>query len=168
MKLIETALVMAMASLALGCRSNSDSAPSSPFPGTNEVAGWARRGEIRSFDANNLWEYIDGDAERYIQAGVERTLTADYRYRGQTDAVADIYVMGTAEGARKVMEFEPTEGRLRIGLGDEGQLHEQSLAFRKDRYFVRLVAYENAREIGKVLVELGRAIEEKLGQAGIQ
>lgn len=162
MKLFETALVVAMASLALGCRSRSDSARSWAFPATNEVGGWARTGDIRSFSADNLWEYIDGDAERYVQAGVEKTLTADYRYHGQTDAVADIYVMGTADGARKVMEAEPAEGRLRIGLGDEGQLHEQSLAFRKDRYFVRVVAYENQPEIAKALVELGRAIEEKL------
>ena len=34
------------------------------------------------FAAKDLWQYIDGDAEQYIQAGVVSTSTSDYNYKG--------------------------------------------------------------------------------------
>ena len=63
------------------------------------------------------WEYIDGDAERYLQAGVVKTLTSDYKFKGQIDAVADIYFMKSAEGAKKVFEAEPSEGSKPASVG---------------------------------------------------
>ena len=71
-----------------------------PFPRTGEAPGWARRGETRVFPAADLWQYIDGAADRYLQAGVERVLTADYRYRDRFDAVVDVYAGGRAAHLR--------------------------------------------------------------------
>lgn len=161
MRILQIVIVIAIASL-LSCGPKEGSRSASLFPETNEVAGWSKTGEMRTFEAANLWQYIDGDAERYIEAGVQRTLTTDYRYQDKIDAVADIYVMQTAEGARKVFEAESSEGSLEIGLGDAGRLYGQSVTFWKGPYFVRLLAYEDALEIGKALVELARAIEGKL------
>jgi len=48
-----------------------------PFPESGEVRDWAKSSTTRTFPADNLWEYVDGDAERYIQAEVVRTLTTD-------------------------------------------------------------------------------------------
>ncbi|MEK7408905.1 MAG: DUF6599 family protein [Acidobacteriota bacterium] len=132
------------------------------FPETGEVPGWSRLREMRTFEAADLWQYIDGDAERYIQAGVVRTLTADYRYQNRIDAVAVIHIMGAPEGARKIMESERAAGSQPVSLGDAGRLHGASLIFRKGTYLVRLVAYEDAPEIAKALLALGQAIEAKL------
>lgn len=150
-----------LALLACGC--GTESKPESLFPDSNQVAGWTKVRQTRVFPADRLWEYIDGDAEKYRQAGVQRTLATDYRYQEKIDAVVDIYDMGTDAGAKKVFESESSEGSLEIGLGDVGRLYGQSVTFRKGRYFVRLVAYEQAPEIGTALVDLGRAIERRLG-----
>jgi hypothetical protein len=34
--------------------------PTALFPVSNEVAGWATAGDIRTFEAADLWKYIDG------------------------------------------------------------------------------------------------------------
>jgi len=132
------------------------------FPETGVVAGWSRTGETRTFEAGSLWEYIDGDADRYVQAGVERTLTADYRYLDKIDAVADIYVMRNPDGARKILESESAVGSQSLPLGDAGRLYGASLTFHRGRYFVRLIAYEESAQVSPALVELGRAIERRL------
>jgi hypothetical protein len=159
-------LVIALASLAVACGSKSASKPATPFPEGNDVPGWTRVGETRTFQASNLWEYIDGDADRYIQAGVERTLTADYRYKEKIETLADIYLMKAPEGARKIFESESSVDSERINLGDGARLSKSSLTFHKGPYLVRLVAYAEAPDVSDALVALGRAIERKLGKTG--
>ena len=65
--LLVVMLVMALL-LSAGCKRQSGSAQS-VFPASNEVAGWVTTGDIRTFEAVDLWKYIDGDAERYLKAG---------------------------------------------------------------------------------------------------
>lgn len=158
------ALAIVAVIAALACSSESGSKPATPFPEANEVPGWSRAGEMRTFQADNLWEYIDGDADRYVQAGVEKTLTVDYRYQDRIEATADIYIMKGADGARKIFESESSVDSRPVRLGDAARLFQSSLVFRKERYFVRLTAFQEAPEVGKALADLGRAIERKLGQ----
>lgn len=153
-------LGMAALLLVLGCRS---AKPPGLLPETGEAAGWSKAGQTRTFEAGNLWQYLDGGAEKYVQAGVEKTVTADYRYRDGTEATADIHVMQAAAGAGRILESEPAAGSEPVGLGDEGRLYGASLTFRKGRYLVRLVAYQQAPQTGSALVALGRSIEIKLG-----
>ncbi|MBZ5545019.1 MAG: hypothetical protein LAO07_15285 [Acidobacteriia bacterium] len=134
------------------------------FPATNEVAGWAKTGETRTFQAENLWEYIDGDADRYTQAGVETTLTTDYRFQNKIDAVTDIHIMKGPEGPKKLLASEWSAEAQRSPVGEDGRLFPTSLVFVKGRYLVRLVAYEQAPEMSQALVELGRAIESRLAR----
>ncbi len=131
------------------------------FPASGEAAGWENAG-ARAFAAEDLWQYIDGDAERYLAAGVTWTLTAAYRFNGRIDAVADVYVMRTPEGARKIFDAETAVGSRPIAVGDESRSFGPSLSFRRGRYFVRLVAYQQDATVADALIELARAIDERL------
>lgn len=158
MKHLGIPCIVILTGLPLACGSR----PRALLPEASEVAGWAKTGEARTFAADNLWQYIDGDAEKYIQAGVQKTLTANYRYEDKIEAVADVHVMGTPDGAQKIMESEPAVGSQAVQLGDAGRFYGISLTFRKGPYFVRLVAYQDAPQVGNALLELGRAIDSKL------
>ena len=134
------------------------------FPASNEVAGWATNGDIRTFEAADLWKYIDGEAERYLKAGVQRVSTTDYKFQNKVDAVVDIYTMGNAEGAEKISKSEPAVNVKPIQLGDEARLSSQSLVFRKGAYLVRIVAYEESAETEQALLQLGQGIELRLAR----
>jgi hypothetical protein len=134
------------------------------FPASNQVAGWAKTGDIRTFAAADLWKYIDGDAERYLKAGVERVSTADYKFQNKVDVVVDIYTMGNAEGAEKIVKSEPPGDVKPIQLGDEARLSSQSLVFRKGAYLVRIVAFEESTETPQALLQLGYGIEPRLAR----
>ena len=153
-------LCLAFLSFA-GCKRHADN-PASLFPVSGEVAGWARIGEIRTFPAADLWKYIDGEAERYLKAGVQTTSTADYRFQGKSDAVVDIYTMGNAAGAEKILGAEPAANAQTVQVGDSGRLFGQSLVFRKGPYLVRITAYEESVELRQALVALAHAIEQRL------
>jgi hypothetical protein len=145
------------------CGPKTETGTQSLFPESGEAAGWTKAKETRTFEARDLWQYIDGDDQKYLKAGVVRTLTTDYRYQDKIDAVADVYVMGAADGALKVYESESGEGSTPAPLGAAGRLYGASAVFQKGRYFVRLTAYENTPEIGTALLELGKAMEKRMG-----
>jgi Family of unknown function (DUF6599) len=158
-------LVMLGVALLLdaSCRRQSASGGSF-FPASNQVAGWAKTGDARTFEAADLWKYIDGDAERYLKAGVQRVFTADYKFQDKVEAVVDVYVMGNAEGAEKIFDSEPAVDGKPIQLGDGARLHSQSLVFRKGPCLVRIVAYEESAETQQALLQLGQNIELRLAR----
>lgn len=153
---------IALSFLLPGCSRKPAAAPTDFFPESNEIPGWNKVGETRTFAAANLWQYIDGGAEKYIQAGVQKTLTASYRYQDSTEVTVDVHVMAAVDGPRKIMDPESAAESQSVALGDAGRLYEASLIFRSRQYLVRVVAYKSSPEISKALLELGRGIEKKL------
>lgn len=163
-KLLRTAAMMALCLvlfLDAGCKRQSTNS-NELFPASNEVAGWAETDGIRTFEAADLWRYIDGDADRYLRAGVQSVSTTDYKFQNQVDAVVDIYTMENAAGARKIFESELAGDAKPLQIGDDARLHSQSLIFRKEAYLVRIVAYEESVETPQAIVLLGQSIERRL------
>ncbi|HTS30838.1 MAG TPA: DUF6599 family protein [Bryobacteraceae bacterium] len=132
------------------------------LPESNEAAGWSKTGEARQYEAGDLWRYVDGDAERYLRAGVRRTITGTYRYRDVLEAVVDLHWMRTAAGAASIFESEPAAGSRPVALGDAGRSYGQTVTFRHDCFFVRLVAYQDLPQTEQALLNLGRAVDSKL------
>ena len=131
--------------------------PGFAFP--QQAGGWTKQGEARTFTADNLYEYIDGGAEKYVKAGVQQALTADYRYQDKVDGVADVFIMGDSRGAEAVFGRETRCFSVQVGdiscLSGSG-----TLKFQKGVYFVQIVAYNP--KVRDELVELGKAIERTL------
>jgi hypothetical protein len=154
------ALVITFAAVAAisGCKKK---APN-PFPVSGAVSGWEKTGETRTFAPKDLWQYIDGDSEQYIQAGVVSTGTSDYRYQGQIEAVVDVYTMGGPDGAQTILERGQTKDAQTVKLGDEGLQYAQSVTFRKGSYLVRIVAYESSASTPQALLALAHGVEANL------
>src|SRR5579863_10448727 len=126
--------LIASAMVALVAVSACKKSSQDPFPASGAVAGWQKTDATRVFEAKDLWQYIDGDAEHFIQAGVVSTSTSDYTYNGQLEAVVDVHTMSGADGARKILEAGQSHEAKTIQLGDEGVQYAQSVTFRKGRY----------------------------------
>jgi hypothetical protein len=141
-----------------GCKK----APIDSLPASGAVAGWDKTSDTRTFAAKDLWQYIDGDAEQYISAGVVSTSTSDYKFQAQLEAVVDVYTMGDAAGARKIFETGHTTDAKTVQLGDAGIQYAQSVIFRKGPYLVRIVAYESTPTTPQALLALAQAVEAKL------
>lgn len=146
-----------------GCNRQSIN-PVALFPASNEVMGWVKEGNIRTFEAGDLWRYIDGEAERYLKVGVQRVFTADYKFQNKIDTVVDIYTMENITAAKKIFESEPMGEAKPVQLADNARLYNQSLVFCKGSYLVRIVAYEESAEVPQAIMDLGRGIEGRLAK----
>lgn len=134
------------------------------FPASATVVGWTRGDDVRTFSAHELSNYIDGDAEKYIKAGVQATSTADYKFQNKFDAVADIYLFADVSSAKLIYDSEPPGDAASPKVGDAARLYEQSMVYRKGRYLVRIVAYQASPQMQQAILDLGNAIEVKLGR----
>ena len=141
-----------------GCKKHG----TNPCPASGEIAGWQKTSDTRDFEAKNLWQYIDGDAEQYLQAGVVSTSTSDYKYQSKLEAVVDVHTMRESAGARKILETGQSNEAKSIQLGDAGIAYAQSLIFRKGPYLVRIVAYQSTPDTSQALMALAHGVEAKL------
>ena len=134
-----------------------------PFPASGAVAGWEKSGKTQTYDAANLYEYIDGGAEQYIGAGVVGVSTSDYKFQGSLEATVDVYTMKAADGAKTIFDADPpTTDSKSVQLGDAARLYGQSVVFRKGPTLVRITAFEAAPGEGDALLALAHGIEGKV------
>ena len=156
------AIVAFLAVIALFNSSGCKKQKVNPFPASGEVAGWQKSGETRVFEAKDLWQYIDGDSEQYMQAGVVSTSTTDYNYQSRLEAVVDVHTMGSAEGASKILSKAQAGDAKTIQLGDGGVAYAQSITFHKGVYLVRIVAYQSYADGPQAMMALAHSVESKL------
>jgi len=69
------------------------------------VEGWSQVGDVLTYDADNLWEYINGAAELFVEFGVQTCRVTDL-VSGDLTVTVDLYDMGTPLNAFGVYERE--------------------------------------------------------------
>ncbi len=155
-----TAAVLAIVAITAisGCKKKA----ANLLPESGAIGGWEKSSETRVFEAKDLWQYIDGDAEQYVQAGVVSTCTSDYKYQGQLEAVVDVYTMESPAGARTILDRGKTKDAKSVKLGDDGVQFAQSMTFRKSKYLVRIVTYQSSPETDQALLALAHGVETNL------
>jgi hypothetical protein len=94
-------------SVLLSC---ADPEAASDFP---EIDGWTQPGAVLTYDADTLWEYINGAAELFVEFGVETCRTTDLT-AGDVTVTVDLYDMGTPLGAFGVYEQERPQESMAI------------------------------------------------------
>lgn len=140
---------------------------SSLLPGPTEVQGWSQTATPRSYGPSDLWQYVDGDAERYLKAGFERVYTSDYLHSSGLEAKADVFVMRDERAVRELWSQEPAEGSQPLTLGDEARAYPGTIVFRKGRYLVRVVSY-GATSQQEPLQTLAQAVARRLDGGATQ
>jgi hypothetical protein len=85
-----------------GAEPGAQSGKGSDFP---TLEGWSQIGEVLTYDADNLWEYINGAAELFVEFGVQTCRTTDL-VAGDVTVTVDLYDMGTPLNAFGVFERE--------------------------------------------------------------
>jgi len=155
---VAAGLLLLAGLMGVGCKKKA----ADPFPTSGAVAGWQKTANTRTFAAGDLWQYIDGGAEQYLNAGVATCATSDYKFHGDLEAVVDVYRFKTAEGAKQLFHADPATNSQSAQLGDEARVYGQSVVFRQGQVLVRIVAYESGPGTAEALLALGRGVQGRL------
>lgn len=128
-----------------------------------------QQGPLTIYNKNNLFDYIDGEAEIYFPLGFKLLYKQSYRdkKKGGTLIAVDIYEMQTPRGAQGIFDkFADDEDSSIEGLADAAWTDGFVLLLRDGRYFVRimpgLTVDGAAQPTQKDLLSIGRALDEAL------
>jgi hypothetical protein len=130
-----------------------------------EVRGWKAEPPDGLYDAETLYEYIDGGAEVYRALNVRRVLGRRYLSPEGPEIIADLFDMGSARDAFGAYHHDLREGEP-AGIGRESEYLEGSLAFWKGPYFVSIIALGESEEVRTAVLELGRGIAGRIREEG--
>jgi len=104
--------------------------------------GWVREGPVSTYTRENLYKYIDGEAELYMPYGFERAATVMYVKPGSKEGglVVNVFEMGSLLDAFGIYGNYRSPSLDRVAVGAEGFADESELMFFKDRYFAQIQA----------------------------
>jgi hypothetical protein len=133
-------------------------------PDCRLVPGWTQQGAARSYVADNLFDYMDGNAEGYLIYGFTKMQGVNCE-SGEDTVVFDVSEMADPESAYGLFSAnrDPRAPMEKIGMG--GQIVPRRAIFAKDRYYVEIGISRDAPE---VLRAFALAMEKKIeGRTGI-
>ena len=65
------------------------------LPDAGDIEGWKKDGEVLSYAADDLWEYINGSAERFLEYDFEMVLAQHYLNTAGEEIKVEIYAHGS-------------------------------------------------------------------------
>jgi len=120
-----------------------------------EIEGWTRTGEIRTYDAGNLWELINGAAEQFLSYDFQFLRSSDLA-SGDLVVTVEIYDMKTPLNAFGIYTAQIPGGAERLSIGADAVVSPpyQCLML-KQHFFIKVEAYTGniSETAGKVLLE---------------
>jgi hypothetical protein len=131
------------------------------FP--ERLAGQPRFGQVRQFDKENLYEYINGHAEYFIGAGFKGLSVGEYGDSGdgQPLVVINLYDMGGALNAFGVLVNESGE-QASVELGALGFRSEQGVGFIHGPFYVQLSLFDKTLPLLDTAKDMAEALAAKV------
>jgi len=127
-------------------------------PDCGLLSGWTPQGEARSLTADNLFEYMDGNAEGYLLYHFVRMRGVNCQ-SGEDTLVIDVSEMENAEWAYGMFASNRDPRAAVEKIGTEAQIVPRRAILVKDKYFVEI---GSSKEQADVLRRLLRAMEERI------
>jgi len=114
-------------------------AEEAPVPACNLVPGWSQAGPDRTYVADNLFEYMDGNAEGYLIYGFLKMQGVTCK-KGDVTFVVDLSDFGDADLAYGMFTSNVDGRQPTQKIGMNGQIVPRRAFFAKGRYFLEIAA----------------------------
>jgi hypothetical protein len=127
-------------------------------PDCSLVAGWTQKGDERTYGPDNLFEYMDGNAEGYLIYRFVQ-MHGISCHSGDDALVFDVSEMADAESAYGMFCANRDPRNPEEKIGTAGQVVPRRVIFVKDKYYVEIGA---SRDMPDVLRAFAVAMEKKI------
>ncbi len=108
-------------------------------PTCDLAAGWTQQGGARAYEASNLFEYMDGNAEGYLLYGF-LAMHGVTCVRGGDSILIDVSEFQDSDSAYGMFSANRDPRMPGEALGAGGQLTTRRAIFVKDRFYAELAA----------------------------
>lgn len=122
------------------------------------VPGWTQHGAARSYTADNLFEYMDGNAEGYVLYGFQAMQGVNCEKGGVT-LVIDVSDFGDADSAYGMFTANVDPRQPQAAVGAAGQIVPRRSIFVKGQYYLEIAANPEG-DYTQVLRDWSAALEK--------
>jgi hypothetical protein len=137
------------------------------LPADGEMPGWSMVTEPEHYEADNLWEYINGQADFFIDYGFVRVDTAEYRNDQESSSVVlEIYRMGRAQEAFGIFAAERTRDDRPLEIGAGAYLGANVLGFWQAEQYVKLTSFDEGPAVEQALIGFAEEISSRIPNKG--
>jgi hypothetical protein len=143
-------------------RGSSDADPREWFPEAGEVPGWSPADDPAAYSGEDLFVYIDGGADLFLEYGFERALVREYASDDGARIGIEIYEMSDPEAVCGIFSMRRSPEGETLAIGDEASVEEYYLNFRKGRCLVTLTALDGDGDEREALVALARDVAGRI------
>ncbi len=131
-------------------------------PGDSVVAGWTRDGASQNFEGGDLYIYIDGGAEIYLEYGFGRVVVQDFKRSDGKSLSLEIFEMSGPESAYGMYSFKTSGTGRALEIGDGAELESYYLNFWKGPYVVTVTGFDEDERTLEGLVALAKSVEAEI------
>ncbi len=153
--------VVLLAVLLLSC-ARQGSSLADAFPTGDRATGWTVE-EVRTFDRENLYSLVDGQADAFFAYGFEQVGVRRYTDAAGIAVDVEIWQVAVPVDAWGLLSVNRSGTEVNVGNGGDADPGLR-LTFWQDRYYVRLFAREEVPQAE--LESLAQAISAALPQGG--
>jgi hypothetical protein len=135
-------------------------------------AGWVapKSGakHLETFNAENLFEKIDGRAESFIQYDVVGMAYTYFHPEGDEASEAQVYIFEMASALKAFGKYgsEKPDEVAAVPVGAEGYTAAGSVFFHQDRYYVQIVTTTDDAKVSAFALEVAKKIAARMKPAG--
>jgi len=126
------------------------------------LKGWNQEGETVYYTSDNLFDYINGEAELYHAYGFQELAVQTYYHGSPEDTfiTINIYDMGSLSNSFGVYSSYRVPGYRTTRIGGEAILIESGLKFFQDRFFVDIYISFDREEF---MLQVAEAVSKEIG-----
>ena len=134
------------------------------FPGPGFEKGWSWDGMPKHYTPDNLYEYINGEAELYLTYGFRELATLTYFWGSadETSFVVDIYDMGSSLNGFGLFSNYRQPGYHYESIGTEAIVSDYGLRFFRGRYVVEIKTGDISDRLNKAVRTVAERISERI------
>jgi hypothetical protein len=129
-----------------------------------QLPGWKIAQDDPVYNANNLWDVIDGAADLYLEYGFVDLHIARYINTDSIEVKAELYRHASNEDAFGMYSQERDTGYNFIPMGAEGYLQQGVLNFITGSYYIKLSSFQTGIKTNDALLAIGKKLTEHLKQ----
>jgi hypothetical protein len=128
----------------------------------SDTAGWHLTEPPQSFVGDELFNMIDGGAALYQEYGFDRAISAKYENGAGGGVDVEVYAMSDSGSAYGIFGITAAAGERSLTLGDEGEMGEYFLVFRKGRHVVTVSGQNTEKRTMEGVKLIGQAVDARV------
>jgi len=149
------------ACIIIGCRSR-PAGIARLLPSPSALAGWKAAGSPEIYEAQSLYDRINGGAEIFFEYGFDQAIYQDYE-KGDDSLQVEIYDMLDDTAAFGIYSINRSPRAESVAIGGGGQQSGDTVTFWQQQYYVVVRHFGGADADNGIMVEVARDISSRIG-----